>query len=50
VLLSQTQQRLPSTLLPHIIPLLAWDPAAVVALDALRRVADERVGDSSMHW
>ena len=41
----QTQQRLPPTLLPHIIPLLAWDPVAVAALDALRRVADERVGE-----
>lgn len=41
----QAQERLPSTLLPHIIPLLAWDPVAVAALDALRRVADERVGE-----
>ena len=41
----QAEQRLPSTLLPHIIPLLAWDPVAVAALDALRRVAEERVGE-----
>jgi HEAT repeat protein len=41
----QSPQRLPPTLLPHIIPLLAWDPVAVAALDALRRVADERVGE-----
>jgi hypothetical protein len=41
----QSPQRLPPTVLPHIIPLLAWDPVAVAALDALRRVADERVGE-----
>ena len=31
--------------MPHIIPLLAWDPVAAAALEALRRVADERVGE-----
>jgi hypothetical protein len=41
----QSQQRPPSTLIPHIIPLLAWDPVAAAALDALRRVAEERVGE-----
>ena len=41
----QPEQKVPPTLVPHIIPLLAWDPVAVAALEALRRVADERVGE-----
>jgi AAA family ATP:ADP antiporter len=41
----QSRQRAPATLVPHIIPLLAWDPVAAAALDALRRVAEERVGE-----
>ena len=41
----QSQQPLPPSLVPHVIPLLAWDPVAADALDALRRVADERVGE-----
>jgi len=35
---------LPATLIPHVIPLLAWDAVANDAVDALRRVAEERVG------
>jgi AAA family ATP:ADP antiporter len=41
----QSQQKVPATLVPHIIPLLAWDPVAAAALDSLRRVAEERVGE-----
>ncbi len=33
------------TLVPHVIPLLAWDPVANEAVNALRRVAEERVGE-----
>ena len=29
----------------HVIPLLAWDPVANEAVNALRRVAEERVGE-----
>jgi hypothetical protein len=32
-------------LVPHAIPLLAWDPVADHALFALRKVAEERVGE-----
>jgi len=31
-------------LVPHVIPLLAWDPVAEHAVGALRRVADRHVG------
>ena len=31
-------------LVPLVIPLLAWDPAAADAIDALRRVAEDHVG------
>ena len=31
-------------LVPHVIPLLAWDPVAADAVFALRKVAEERVG------
>ena len=37
-------ENLPATLVPHVIPLLAWDPVANDAVNALRRVAEERVG------
>ena len=30
---------------PHVIPLLAWDPVAEDAVRALRKVAEERVGE-----
>jgi hypothetical protein len=36
---------LPASLVPHVIPLLAWDPVADVAVHALRKVAEERVGE-----
>jgi ATP:ADP antiporter, AAA family len=35
----------PAALIPHIIPLLAWDPVAEEAARALRRVVEERVGE-----
>jgi hypothetical protein len=40
-----SDQPLPAFLVPHIIPLLAWDPVADDAVRALRRVAEERVGE-----
>jgi AAA family ATP:ADP antiporter len=36
---------LPSTLVSHVIPLLAWDPVAEEAVRGLRRVAEEHVGE-----
>jgi hypothetical protein len=36
---------LPPTLVSHVIPLLAWDPVAEEAVRALRRVAEEHVGE-----
>jgi ATP/ADP translocase len=38
------EQALPPTLIPHVVPLLAWDPVAEDAVRALRRVAEEHVG------
>src|SRR5262249_39585160 len=35
---------LPAGLVPHVIPLLAWDQVADHAVFALRKVAEERVG------
>jgi hypothetical protein len=35
---------LTAPLVPLVIPLLAWDPAAADAIDALRRVAEDHVG------
>ena len=35
---------LPPALVPHVIPLLAWDPVAEDAVRALRKVAEEHVG------
>jgi hypothetical protein len=37
-------QDLNASLIPHVIPLLAWDVVANEAVDALRRVAEERIG------
>lgn len=31
-------------LVPHVIPLLAWDPVSADAIFALRKVAEERIG------
>jgi hypothetical protein len=39
------QEGMPATLVPHVIPLLAWDPVAEDAIYALRKVAEERVGE-----
>ncbi len=32
-------------LVPHVIPLLAWEPVADYAFFALRKVAEERIGE-----
>ncbi len=39
------EEGLPPALIPHVIPLLAWDPVAEDAVRALRKVAEERVGE-----
>jgi hypothetical protein len=39
------EEGLPPTLVPHVIPLLAWDPVAEEAARALRKIAEERVGE-----
>lgn len=39
------EQALPPTLISHALPLLAWDPVAEDAVRALRRVAEEHVGE-----
>ena len=39
------QEGLPATLVPHVIPLLAWDPVADDVVTALQGVAEERVGE-----
>jgi len=39
------EEGLPPTLVPHVIPLLAWDPVAEDAVRALRKIAEERVGE-----
>lgn len=36
---------MPAALVPHVIPLLAWDPVADDAVYALRKVAEERIGE-----
>ena len=41
----RAEEGLPATLVPHVIPLLAWDPVAEDAVRALRKVAEERVGE-----
>jgi hypothetical protein len=38
------EEELAATLVPHIIPLLAWDPVADEAGHALRRIVEMRVG------
>jgi hypothetical protein len=35
----------PAALVPHVIPLLAWDPVCEKAVRTLRRVAEEHVGE-----
>ena len=39
------EENLPATLVPHVIGLLAWDAVAEDAVRALRKVAEERVGE-----
>ena len=41
----RSEEGLAAPLIPHIIPLLAWDPVAEDAVRALRKVAEERVGE-----
>ncbi len=41
----RNDEGLPPPLVPHVIPLLAWDPVAEDAVRALRKVAEERVGE-----
>jgi AAA family ATP:ADP antiporter len=41
----RSEEGLPPPLIPHVIPLLAWDPVAEDAVRALRKVAEERVGE-----
>ena len=36
---------LPASLIPHVIPLLAWDQVSEDAVRALRKVAEERIGE-----
>ena len=38
------EEGLPATLVPHVIPLLAWDRVSEDAIYALRKVAEERIG------
>jgi hypothetical protein len=40
-----SREPLAAGLVAHVIPLLAWDPVAPFALDALRRVAEEHIGE-----
>jgi hypothetical protein len=40
----RSQDALSAALVPHVIPLTAWDPVADEAMNALRRVAEEHVG------
>jgi HEAT repeat protein len=42
--LLHSDEGLPAALVPHVIPLLAWDPVASEAVFALRKVAEEHVG------
>jgi hypothetical protein len=39
------EEGVPATLVPHVIPLLAWDPVAEDAVKTLRKIAEERVGE-----
>ena len=41
----RSEEGLPPPLIPHVIPLLAWDPVSEDAVRALRKVAEERVGE-----
>jgi len=41
----RSPEPLPGALVPHVIPLLAWDPVAAFAIESLRGVAEEHVGE-----
>jgi len=41
----RSDEGLQASLIPHVIPLLAWDPVAEDAVRALRKVAEERIGE-----
>jgi AAA family ATP:ADP antiporter len=41
----RSEEGLQGSLIPHVIPLLAWDPVAEDAVRALRKVAEERIGE-----
>ena len=41
----RTEEGLTAALVSHAIPLLAWDPVAADALFALKKVAEERIGE-----
>jgi hypothetical protein len=38
-------ETVPASLVPHLIPLLAWDAVAQEAMTTLRKVAEERIGE-----
>src|SRR4029077_16293596 len=40
----RTEEGLTAALVSHAIPLLAWDPVAADALFALKKIAEERIG------
>ena len=40
----RSETGLAATVVPHVIPLLAWDPVAAEAIFALSKVSEERVG------
>src|SRR5262245_34460125 len=42
--LLESDEKLTASLVPHVIPLLAWDPLATDAISALRPVAEDHVG------
>jgi hypothetical protein len=41
----RAEEGIASALVPHVISLLAWDPVAEDAVFALRKVAEERIGE-----
>jgi ATP:ADP antiporter, AAA family len=43
--LLRTEEGVPAALVPHVISLLAWDPVAEDAVFALRKIAEERIGE-----
>jgi ATP:ADP antiporter, AAA family len=43
--LLRAEEGVPAALVPHVISLLAWDPVAEDAVFALRKIAEERIGE-----